>query len=792
MAKKYGIGCLIFSSLLLGSLLYAKPEVTQEPGNFSGRIIDETTQSALVAVNVIVEDTPFGAASDIDGKFEIESMPAGTYNVQFSMIGYEVRLINNVVINPNRTTYQQIELKSSVLQGEQVVVSAGYFHEAKDGIVSNRSMDFEEVRSDPGSAEDIQRVVQVLPSVVSGADQENEIIVRGGMPGENLFVMDDIEIANPNHFADQGLGGGPINMLNTLFVRRIDFYAGAFPARYGDKASSVMDISLREGSRTRLTGHSELGMAGAGLMIEGPLNQGQGSFLLSARRSYLDLIKDAVGLTSVQGKLVYDINPTNQIIINGVVGQDHIKVTPETEEEYDDDKNFVDSGGHQYILGTTWRHLLADKGFTKFTLSQVLNHWDITSDDSTHQRVFENYSTEIERTAKLELTYLPHPKWEINVGGQFKAVDFDIHRWITADTIFTYQMMDGVPIKTGIQDIYHAQDQTHADVTGKSAAFGHIKWKPVQRFQITAGIRFDRFELTDKQTVDPRLGFSYNLDKQTKLNLAFGQHSQSPNYVDIAANIKNKDLDYKKTKQVVLGIDHLFAVDMRGTVEVFYKDYKDIPIEKSDLTPDPYDFSYGEMVNAGHGFSKGVEVFLQKKLTHNYHFTFSYAYSIAKGFDERHDRYYNWDYDYRHVLSLMSGARFRLREKLWYQKWSQKTSFKILCWLLPLGDEVDVSLRWRYLGGRPYTKPVYVEENQTWLYDESVYANTHRYPAYHRLDLRIDSRYMFGSFNVVTYFDMMNVYNRDNVWDYVYQDDGTVDVVNQFSMVPIGGITIEF
>ncbi len=228
-----------------------------------------------------------------------------------------------------------MELTSTILESDGVVVTAGYFHEAKDAVVSNRSMDFEEIRSDPGSAEDVQRAVQALPSVVSGSDSQNDIIVRGGMPGENLFIMDNIEIPNPNHFGYQGVGGGPVNMVNTYFIRKVDFYAGAFPAKYGDKASSVMDISLRDGNRERYAGHFYLGMSGAGAMAEGPLPGKKGSWILSARKSFLDLIISSTGLSAVpkyyslQGKISYDINSKNKLLIKGIYGNDKIKIEDE-------------------------------------------------------------------------------------------------------------------------------------------------------------------------------------------------------------------------------------------------------------------------------------------------------------------------------------------------------------------------------------------------------------------------------------------------------------------------------
>ena len=118
--------------------------------------------------------------------------------------------------------------------------------------------------------------------------------------------------------------------------------------------------------------------------------------------------------------------------------------------------------------------------------------------------------------------------------------------------------------------------------------------------------------------------------------------------------------------------------------------------------------------------------------------------------------------------------------------------YKAVGWLLPFADEVEVGFRWRYLGGRPYTEPAYYPELQLWALDADIPLNSNRYPAYHRLDLRIDKRYMFNGWNIVAYFDMMNVYNRKNVWLYWYKSDGTIENVDQFHFVPIGGITVEF
>lgn len=788
---------LLMNLFMFGTLEPSLGQDAPPRGSIRGEVVDEATQIPLMGVNVIIEGTRMGAAANEKGQYRIDQVPPGIYNLRFMMMGYSTRVVNNVIVNPGRTTFQTIEMKSTIVEGEGVTVTAGYFHEAKDAVVSNRTVDYEEMRMDPGSAEDIQRVMQVLPAVVSGADQDNEIIVRGGMPGENLFVMDHIEIPNPNHFGYQGAGGGPINMLNPHFVRRVDFYAGAFPARYGDKASSVMDISLRDGNRERFTGHGYLGMSGAGLIVEGPFAGGKGTYIFSGRKSFLDLIISSTGLTAVpkyysfQGRASYDVNPRNKLIFNGIFGDDRITIE-EDESGYARGVENVRSLSHQYALGLTWRALLGNTGFSRVTLSQTLNHWDQYVYDEHDIPFYTNVSTEIERTLKADLTLMPSKRFEINLGGQVKSIPFHIDVWSDPDTSFVYNTEVDPPQIVDIFQTYDEYDRELDETTLKAAAFGQMKWTPHPRFSITAGLRADYLDYTGNHALDPRLGLSFRVTQGTSINLAFGQHSQAPSYIELTAHADNKDLGYKRTQQVVLGFEHLFREDIRGTFEIFYKDYRNVPIPSDFLTVDPFDYSYGRLVNQGNGFARGIEIFLQKKRIGSYHFTVSYAYSQSKGHDPRFGSYYAWDYDYGHVFTMVNGLHFDLREKSWYKKMSDHWLFHVFGWLLPFADQVEIGIRWRYLGGRPYTQPIYYPQLQEWVTDETVTLNDRRYPPYHRLDFRLDRRFMFKNWNMVAYIDIINIYGRDNIWTYVYHDDGTREDVLQFKVFPIGGITVEF
>jgi len=775
----------------------------ERTGSLSGHVVDKGTHQPLPGVNVLVEGTRMGASTDVSGAFSVERVPVGSHNLRFMMIGYETLVKSNVVVTPDGETRVEAALQEAALEMEEIRVRASYFEKARDAVVTTRTMDFEEIRQDPGSIEDIQRVMQALPAVVSGSDQMNEIIVRGGIPGENLFLMDTIEIPNPNHFGDPATGGGPINMMNTYFVREVNFMAGAFPAKYGDKVSSVMDISFREGSRKRMEGEFNLGMAGAGGLFEGPLTGGKGSYLLSARKSFLDLIISSTGLTAVphyynlQGKIVYDLNEDSKILVNGIYGDDEITIEEEEEEEatgYSQGADNVRARSHQYAAGVTLRSLWR-RGFSDLTISRVLSYWDTFVYDATGDPDYTNLSTEAENTVKFDGVIQFSKAHEIGAGASYKYVDADHNIWSDADTLFTWDTTS-VDIKedmiVSVFREYPVWEDKEDVGSSKVAAYVQYKWRPRSRITLNAGLRYDRFEYTGHGHLMPRVGLSYALTPATTLNMAYGDHYQSPAYIELTSNPRNKTLDYKHTRQYVLGLEHLFREDTKGTLEVYHKEYSHVPIPKSWTTPDPFDSFEGELLTQGEGDARGIEFFLQRKMSGNFQGTLSYSYSRSRAVDPRVGEYYDWDYDYRNVFTAIASYRWKLMHRRWYQRLQDKLWYKVFAWLIPLADETVVSFRWRYLGGRPYTQRTYHREWHTWVTEADQRLNTLRYPVYHRLDLRLDRRFMFGSWNMVTYFDLQNVYNRDNIWGYSYEEDGDVEDILQFKVFPIGGLVVEF
>ncbi len=791
----------LYNTILLFSVLSFSLSQAAEPGRIGGKVYERQSLQPLTGANVVVEGVNKGAATDEEGYFIIQNLQPGTYNLEIHYLGYTTVKKGNVIVNPKRTTTLEIAMDESYIEGETVEVTASYFEKPKESVVSTRSMNFEEIRRSPGDVADIQRAMQALPAVVSGSDQMNEIIIRGGIPGENLFLLDNIEIPNPNHFGVQGAGGGPINMLNSYMVRNVDFYAGAFSARYGDKASSVMDISQREGNRERFRAEGSLGMAGVGVLLEGPIGIKNGSYLLSARQSYLDLIISSTGLTAVpryynfQGKLTFELNRSNTLWVNTVYGSDKINIEGEDEAGYGRGAENVRNSNSQTIAGMTLRTFWNKHFFSHTTLSAVRSKYNIDVYDVPENTTwYTNLSDELEMTLKTDAVYRIRKNIDLNFGASVKQIRFDHDIWRDADTLFLYNPASQQPDSAiGVFRSYDTYQVNKKINSAKTAFYSQLSIDLSRYIRATGGIRYGAFDYTGYQYFEPRIGLSLSPHSRFTVNFAYGMHHQTPSYLELSANPQNKNLEDKHTRQYVVGLDYLIREDINLVVEAYKKTYHDVPVEKNLTTPDPFDDFQGALLNAGRGRASGIEVFLQKKLTHSFSTIISYAHSKSEAKDPRYGNYYNWDYDYRNVFTFIAGYKFMWQHEEWFKQMKTKWWFHAISWFpLSPSDELEISIKFRYLGGRPYTPPRYNPNIREWVVEEEQQLNPERYPEYHRFDLRIDRRFIFNTWNLVVFFDIMNIYNRDNIWDYQYNDDGTRDEILQFQTFPVGGVSLEF
>lgn len=744
-------------------------------GHLTGEARDRSTQQPLPFTSVEIPALRRAVLAGRDGWFVIDRVPPGVYTLLARRIGYAAVDILDVRVRPGKTTQLVLELERRELHAAPVVVRADPFAHRGAAPVSQQELSYEEVRRSPGSAADIARTVQALPGVTHTSDQTSELIVRGGAPSENLTLLDDVPIPNANHFPEYGGAGGAISMLNVEMVRAVSFYTGGFPMQYGDKMSSVLEIKLRDGNRREHSGDLDVSIAGAGLLLEGPLAGGKASYLINGRRSYVDLIAARVNTSTVpeysdvQGKLLWQPNARNTFTMLGVAGFDRVSLDDDS-DSYSRGFDFVDARQTQYTLGATWKRLLGERGHSLVTAYRSENNFSYDIRDrlrpgAAPDSVYWSDSWEAETGARGRAVLRVAPGTDVAWGGEVRRVR--LRHFITA---FADTAQEAVPsgIADSVRLVAFPRDDVRARATAvKGALFVNVEQRAGEHLTAALGARWDRFDFGGQSGVSPRGGLTWRFDDRWTARATLGIAHQTPLAVALTRTEASRRLPYMRATQAVFGADYRLSHAAQATVELYEKRYRRLPV--------PVERGAYDLVPDGTGRVRGCEVFVQQRLLNRWYGLVSYSYSQS----ERTDRIFGTypdDWDYRHVFTALAGVRPR--------------------------RGLEFSARWRYIGGRPETRLVQRFEvtpqgvvqpgSGYWVGFEGTH-NGGRLPAYHRLDLRVDHRRQWGRFHLVTYIDLENVYARDNVLTQRYSHDRRdPEPVLQWKLLPVGGLSLEF
>ncbi|GJQ62526.1 MAG: collagen-binding protein [Melioribacteraceae bacterium] len=740
----------------------------QQTGSINGKAIDKTTLEPLPGVNIIVLNTNFGASTDLNGNFIIENIPAGTYVLRASFIGYNNIVKSEVVVNTARPTNVEFLMTSAVIELEGVTIQSDFFETNPTELTSVKKFSYEEIRRAPGGFEDVVRALSILPGVAQQSAGRNDLVVRGGAPSENLYVIDGLVVPNINHFGSQGATGGPLSFINLDFVKETTFSTGGFSAAYGDKLSSVLKIDLREGRTDRLGGKATISASQFGLNLEGPIAN-SGSYIFSVRRSYLDFIFNAAGFNFVPeyydalAKVNYDLDTKNKISFLYVGAFDNVKFNNNDEEDIYDNARILGSDQITYVTGLSYRHLF-NNGFYTLSLSRNFTDFDSFQRDTLLNPIFNNISREQENTLKADLIYKLSNKSELNFGLSTTLVKFDADVFFPSNFVTTFG--ETLPLNQVVRE----------EIYNKSAAYAQYSNLVYDRLRYTLGARVDFFDIVEtKFSFSPRLSLAYKLSPLTTLSASVGLYHQSPSYIWLAAFDSNRNLKPVRVTQYVAGIEHLLRDDTRIKLEGFYKTYNDYPAS----TIRPYlvlantgagfggaennfaSFGLEPLVSVGEGFARGIEFSAQKKssdVPHYALFSLTYSESYYTGLDgvERPG-----GYDQRWIANLSGGYIFN-------EKW-------------------EASFKFRFATGNPYTP---YESDGTQLVSNYL---TERFKPLHSLDVRVDRRWNFDGWALITYLDIQNIYNNKNSnsqsWDFKEQK---VEEGQSIGLLPSIGISLEF
>ncbi|MDD5363199.1 MAG: TonB-dependent receptor [Ignavibacteria bacterium] len=740
-------------------------------GGISGKVTDKMNQQPVQGVVVEIIGQKIKTGTDDNGFYYFESVPQGTYSVRFSSIGYQLFVADNIVVNSGVITDVTVSL--SIIETDEIAVEDERFTKPGDISTSIKNLSFEEIRRTPGGFEDVGRVVQTLPGVSFVNDGRNDLIVRGGSPSENLFIVDNSYVPNINHFGSQGATGGPVSIINLGFIRDVNFITGGFSAKYGDKLSSVLEIKQREGSRIKFMTDINLSATGFGAVLEGPIGSNKkGSWLISANRSYLDFIFNAAGFGfvpeyySFQAKGVYDLNKHNFLTINLIGNLDNVKFNNDDEKKKQDNSIIIGSDQKGYVTGIELKSLLSRKSYSIINLTRTFTDYNYSGRNIEQILYFNNVSKEGETSLKAEYNLQVIKTGQLTAGIEGKLVNFRNEILKDSDTLYF------INPETNSRYILPAINLNNTTNTYKGAAF--VQWTQfvATRLKLNFGLRYDYFDFIEKKNyISPRASASLNVIHDLYLNLSYGIYYQSPSYIWLISNEQNRKLEDIRTDHYIAGLEYIIMPDLKVSVEAYYKKYDKYPVS----TARPYyifsnnggnfdnqnNFGLEPLNSAGTGYSKGMELFIQKTLSKNYYFNISLSLFTAKyksldGIERESD------FNNRYLFTAYGGYLF--------------------------GDGWQVSSKFRYTGGRPYT-PINPENGIQLVSD----YNTSHLPDYYSLDMRLDKKWSFRKWTLVTYIDIQDITGRKNVTAYQWNKyTRVIDTKNGIGLLPSIGVNAMF
>lgn len=782
---------LIFSLLIL----LVTSLSAQQVQTIRGRVTDKESKTPLPGANVVLLNVEplTGTITDNDGNFRLDKVAVGRQSIQVSYIGYKPAVFQSILVNSVKEIVLEVELEESVVMGSGVVITA---QARKDetrnqmAVVSARSFSVEETEKYAGSRGDVARMAMNYAGVSSANDQRNDIIIRGNSPSGLLWRLEDIDIPNPNHFAEGGTTGGPVGMLNNNLLENSDFFTGAFPAEYGNALSGVFDLNMRNGNNQKHEQLFQVGFNGFEVGAEGPFSKKHSaSYLANFRYSTLQLMDGIIDMGTTGVPKYQDVSfkfnfPVNKgrITVFGLGGNSEIAMLDSKngneQDLYSDEGQDLVNRSKMGASGISYTRFMNEHTYYKLTLSGIYQDGGTTIDtldvtNTPHPFIDHNYAE-----YRASLSGFIHRKFNSRFSGRAGfAVDrmgFDLLSKVYDNE--SGELLPLIESKRGLGEgvtLYQPYVQATYHVNDK------ISFVP--------GVHFSYFDLNNEASVEPRLGINWQLNNKQKLSLGYGLHSRSQTLstyyygtqLDNGSLIEtNKELGFTKSNQFVMGFSNSITANTRIKAEVYYQSLYNVPVEQRSTTFSMLNTGAGwgvsaqdSLVNEGSGKNYGVELTAERFFSKNIYYlaTVSLFESKYKGSDgvER-----NTAFNGNYVVNVLFGKEFTINSK----------------------SALNVDFKLTYAGGKRYT-PIDLEASQaagTTKYDDSQ-AFSQQFDPFFKADIKFGYRLNWRKVSQEWVFYIENFTNHNNVLMQTYsRTKNEVNNVNQLGFFPMMQYRIHF
>ncbi len=660
-----------------------------------GKIVDIDSKLPLIGATIRIQDSDpiIGTITDVEGNFRLERVPTGRITLQVSYMGYEPKLIPNVIVNSGKEVVLDIPVQESAVKMDELVITANRSNgEALNdmAMISARSVSPEQTNRYAGGFNDPSKIVSNFAGVTATQDGSNDIIVRGNAPKYVQWRLEGVQISNPNHFADQSSAGGAISTLNNNMLATSDFYTGAFTAEYGDVLSGVYDVKLRSGNNEKMESVFGFGLLGTDFTLEGPLKKGYGgSYIVNYRYATVAIISD-LGLIDISGipkfqdaafKIVLPTAKAGTFSIFGLGGystflfediKPDIWNTPgdqamrtEISEDYQKQSYLANTGiNHTYTINpnsyvTTTLAFSAEGIEDDIFESRLVKIYDEDGQfvrDSTASRIGNFTGSMIRSTYRGAMTYSTklNARHKMQVGTTYNLTHLD----------FTQSQFENDPSDRATLVDFDNQ-------IGTLRNFVSWKYRAGDRLTFVSGLHNMNVLFNNKSTLEPRAAVSWQVSPANAVNVGYGMHSTMESLHNYFTKVEqpdgsiaepNRDLDLLKAHHFVVGYTRELGRNLVAKAEVYYQALYDLPVENLDTSNyatinEGLEFRYVELVNKGTGRNYGIELTIERSFSKNYYFLingslYESKYTALDGI-ERNTRY-NGNY----LINALAGKEF--------------------------------------------------------------------------------------------------------------------------------------
>jgi hypothetical protein len=767
------------------SVLCLHPAWSQRTTTFSGYISDARTGESLIGATVYDLVSGKGTVANVYGFYSL-TLSGDSANLRFSYVGYAARFAA-FPWGESRTVDMALT-PAAELQGVEIVAELTE-REFERTQMSALELSMEKVKALPVllGERDVLKTIQLLPGVQSGTEGSSGLYVRGGGPDQNLILLDGVPVYNANHLF------GFFSIFNTDAINSVKLIKGGFPAEYGGRLSSVIDIRMKEGNSQELKGEGGIGLIASRLTIEGPIVKNKTSFMVSGRRTYIDVLTRPIirsqGDGVDGGYFFYDLNTKvnhrfsdrSRLYLSGYFGRDKFFARDtynapsgssgeRWRERYEAGLDWGNAIG-----ALRWNYVFNPRLFSNTTLTYTNYLFRVRNEFETERVSGGVGRTEYNRIqyrsgikdwgARVDFNYLPNPEHYIKFGGGYIYHTFNpgVNRFsdrtelITRDTTY------------GSSRIFAHEFYTYAE----------DDFAITDRLKVNGGLHFSGFFVGDKNylSLQPRVSGRYLIDRRTSVKASYAHMAQFLHLLTNAGIGLPTDLWVPPTErirpqiahQVAAGVSRAVADGWDFTFETYYKTIENFIEYREGATFLGGGQDWQNKVETGKGWSYGGELMLEKKTGRT---TGWIGYTLSwtnRQFENLNfGRVFPYRYDRRHDLSLVATHKFN--------------------------DHVDMGLVWVYGTGNAVTLPLERYQPLQGFTDfwgsegigHIASRNNYRMAAYHRLDLSVNLHRPTRWGERTWSFGLYNAYSRQNPFFlYFSTDDRGNQRLTQFALFPI-------